>query len=184
MGMSKFLFDFSGQLLVATPNVKDSAKKNAVVFITGCTDSKITGVQLNNPLNQTVEQRLSTYSCGDILDAPLYKGGNEDENVLSMSAWIWTDEMFELLFHVKEKDLIQIKKKYTDAEIQLRGYIGHMSWDPVQLFAEILERSWYPVPLSSLFGLNSKNLWAGIVLKTNPKLFLTSGFGDTKFDEA
>ena len=142
MGMSKFLFDFSGQLLVATPNVKDNDKKNAVVFITGCTDSKITGVQLNNPLNQTVEQKLSTYTCGDILDAPHYKGGNVDENILSMSAWIWSDEMFELLFHVKEKDLIAIKQKYPNSDIQLRGYIGHMSWDPNQLFAENLERSW------------------------------------------
>lgn len=181
--MSKFLFDFSGKLLIATPNVKESSKKNAVVFITGCTGSKITGVQLNNPLNQSVEQRLSSYTCSEILDAPLYKGGTEDENILSISAWIWTNEMFELLFHVKDKDLIDIKKKYADANIQLRGYIGHMSWDPLQLFAEILDHSWYPVPLSSLFGLNSKNLWPGIVLKTNPKLFLMSGNSDCRYDE-
>ena len=180
MGMRKLLFDLSGQLLVSTPNMRDKNKRNTVVFITTSTTDLITGVVLNHPMNQTVEQQLSNYTSARVLDAPLYKGGNQEEHTLSLSAWIWTDGLFELLFHIKEQEIDGLERKYPGAKIQVRGYIGHIQWHPLELFAEMIDKMWYPVPLNALFGLNSRNLWPGVILKTNPKLLLMTEYPEIK----
>jgi putative AlgH/UPF0301 family transcriptional regulator len=118
------------------------------------------------------------YKEAELLNLPLDQGGPVNTDELTVSAWMWhkNDHYFELRYNLQESDVASLD--YVGNEIQIRSFLGHVSWGPFQLIAEILNGWWYPVKVGSLFGIKERGdaLWHAIIEKTNPGIMLLNDF--------
>ncbi|MDR1303020.1 MAG: YqgE/AlgH family protein [Puniceicoccales bacterium] len=167
-----------GKLLIATPKLRDKTFARTVIFLTSCNNLGAKGIILNRPANRWVDSYGTEYTDPGILNAPIYYGGPINGEELTISAWMWhrNDRYFELRYSLQESDVAGLD--YIDNNIQVRAFLGHASWGPFQLIAEILNGWWYPVKVGSIFGIKERGdaLWHAIIEKTNPGIMLLNDF--------
>lgn len=172
--------NLTGKLLIATPKLRDKNFAHAIIFVTSCNGLGATGIILNRPCNRWVDNYAYDYEEQAVLNAPVYNGGPINKEELSISAWMWhrNDHLFELRYNLQENDIAALDRE--ENEIQIRCFLGHVSWGPFQLIAEILNGLWYPVKVGTIFGMKERGeeLWRSIVEKTNPSVLMLNDFPD------
>ena len=82
--------NFTGQLLVAHPNMLDPNFRRSVLFISSHeADEGAIGVIINRPLDKQVSELLAEPAPGALADVPVFLGGPVATNQLMFAVFDW-----------------------------------------------------------------------------------------------
>ena len=165
--------NFSGNLLIALPNLLDPNFFRTVVLLSmHSEDEGAMGVILNRPIGKTLGEHNSEFQFSPIGDTPVYQGGPVGTDQFLLAAWRWPSELnaFELYFGITRDKLQELKAQ--DPHLETRCFMGHSGWSPQQLEREIQNHGWM---LSAMrFDLLRQHqgveLWKEITCEINPDL--------------
>jgi putative transcriptional regulator len=143
----------SGQLLVATPLLRDPNFSQTVVLIARHDADGAFGLVLNRPSHTTVKEiwsKLSDAPCSN--DAPLYVGGpvQGPVSVLHQESPLADFEVLPGLYFSAEREHLEELVAGEEARPgHAKVFIGYSGWGPNQLESEIEEGAWKTIAASN-----------------------------------
>jgi putative transcriptional regulator len=167
-----------GQLLIASPQLRDPNFFRAVVVIVQHSDDGALGLILNRPTHTTVKQlweAVNQSPCESEL--PLHLGGPVEGPLMA----IHTDpaqsdvEIVPGAYFSAEPARIEAFVAHQGTDSQLRFFVGCSGWGQGQLEREIEEDSWVvaPATLRELFA-NETELWEKAMRAATGARFLSA----------
>ncbi len=133
--------NFTGQLLVAHPNMLDPNFRRSVLFISAHdAEEGATGVIINRPLDKHVSELLTDPAPGALADVPVFLGGPVGTNQLMFAAFDWEGrDSLSLNQNVALDEASQLSKKDRSA---IRAFVGYAGWNAGQLENELRQNAW------------------------------------------
>jgi putative transcriptional regulator len=162
-----------GSLLLANPQMQDPNFSRSVVYLVGhAADRGALGYVLNKPLGRSFGEEFSELATDALRSVPVFMGGPVGKDQLTFAALRWS----------RSRDAVILKHQLTMEEAahqlalgrEVRAFIGHSGWGPLQLEGEILQRSWiltYP-PKSVLTTNPDEALWTHVLESMGPEFGL------------
>ena len=161
--------DFAGQLLVATPEMKDPRFVESVIYIVQHNHEGTLGLVINRPLAQAPIEEMIKSSGGDGKDATKEITVHYGGPVSPRQGFVLHSDDFLLENSKKVKDGIAMT---SDARIvaeiskgkgprQFLLMIGYAGWAPGQLEDEIKAKSWFLIPADNefIFAKEAEKKW-------------------------
>ncbi|MEQ9823777.1 MAG: YqgE/AlgH family protein [Puniceicoccaceae bacterium] len=158
----------SGQLLVATPDLKDSNFEKSVILLSAhAKDAGALGVVINKPLQHTLGEFVEEFRHGPLADVAIYLGGPVQQNQLILAGWQWSDcyQDFRLYFGMSQDKAVQLMQE-GGPNVEIRGYLGYAGWSEGQLEEEIRHHAWFQAPVDPVCMLESSSpaeMWQTMV---------------------
>ncbi len=133
--------NFTGQLLVAHPNMRDPNFRRSVLFISAhnATDGAM-GVILNRPLDKQVSELVPHDTPEDLGDVPVYVGGPVATNELMFAALDWQENSVLTL-----NQNLPLGRPICPPENEsgaIRAFVGYTGWTAGQLEQELAQHAW------------------------------------------
>lgn len=166
--------DFSKNLLLAHPNVKDGVFKEAIIAITK--HNKIDGTMgliLNKPLGLTLSD-FDEDKWNDIGDVEVYDGGPVDKGTILLTAMEWDENYPACKWYIGiTKEIANSLLREKD-DIELRAFCGYSGWGVDQLDEEIRNNAWMLTPIdpSAMIESTEKSIWLSMIVKFHPLVSL------------
>tara|TARA_Y100000588_G_scaffold333588_1_gene372574 strand:- start:518 stop:1081 length:564 start_codon:yes stop_codon:yes gene_type:complete len=165
--------NFSGNLLVAKPNLLDPNFHRSVVLLSMHSPQEgAMGVIINRPTGKTLGQQNPSFEFSPLSDIPVFHGGPVATDQLMLAAWRWPSELhsFEMHFGLTENKMEEMLDSVP--QLEARCFAGHSGWTAQQLEEEIQQHAW---GLSSMrFDLLRKfqgiDLWKRLACLVDPDL--------------
>lgn len=163
----------AGSILISAPSLQDPYFDKVVIYITEHNEKGALGFVMNQlferRFNELTEFRTSQ-------PFPLYAGGPVDREKLFFihripgSIAAGTPVADGVYYGGDFKQAVQYINTASDAERNLRLFIGYSGWDAHELEAEIEEGSWLPVQASvtTLFEASEQSLWEELYKRKDP----------------
>lgn len=154
-----------GQLLVASPRLKDSGFSRAVVLLLRHDENGAMGVLLNRPTAETISglwKKVSRTRCTN--QAHVSFGGPVSGPVFALHDRSNLAE-FEIppgVFLAAEKG--HLEALVTQTKQPLRLFVGHAGWEQGQLEQEIAAGAWHVTPARREHIFNEvDDLWGAVM---------------------
>ena len=166
---------FSGQLLVANPEMRDPNFYRTVVLLFEHGDDGAFGTVLNRPTEEPAAEHLPDWASFLAKPAVVYVGGPvNNEIAVGVAEWAEDDDPAgENLFSgVGFIDLTDPPDPELSPE-QVRVYSGYSGWDAGQLEVELAIDSWFVVEpiVTDVFG-DPDDLWSRVLQRQPGRLRL------------
>jgi putative transcriptional regulator len=166
-----------GQLILASPILRDPNFARTVVLIAEHTDEGAMGLVLNRPANSTVGEAVPDLSWLAGEDEPVFVGGPVAETAVIVLAEF---NHPELAGAIVESDLgfIGAEADHPDrldgAIRRARVFAGHAGWGPGQLESELAEDAWIVEPplRDEIFTDDPADLWAAVLRRKGDRYAL------------
>jgi len=144
--LSTMTHSLKGQLLVASPKLRDPNFFRSVVLMVQHDDNGSLGLVLNRPLEVTIHdawKKLSELPCE--VDGPLHQGGPCEGVLMAIHTDIEASDMevIEGVHFSTTKDAIEHLVAHTGGHVRL--FVGYAGWSPGQLEGEISEGAWMTI---------------------------------------
>jgi putative transcriptional regulator len=156
--------NYSGQLLLAHPSLKDPNFNKTVVLISVHSEDGTLGIILNRPTGKLLSEIDKSHQDGVCSHIPVFYGGPVGQDQIIVVAWQFIDndgmQGFKLYFGItidKAEELM-----IANPEICVQCYLGHSGWGEGQLDNEMEEGAWVIAPVQSgdwLDGDSEELLW-------------------------
>ncbi len=178
------LVDLSGQLLLATPRLRDPNFIRSVILLLQCDDDGAIGVVLNRPSTLAVAEVLPTWGLAVTEPRVVYSGGPvSPESALGVGVPRSgeTPEGFRPVpSGVGLVDLDAEPDLLLPSLVGVRIFAGYAGWDRRQLEDEVAEGSWYIVPSTSTELLHPRpdELWRTVLRRQPGDLAFVANFPD------
>jgi len=133
--------NFTGQLLVAHPNMLDPNFRRSVLFISSHeVDEGAIGVIINRPLEKQVSELLAEPAPGALADVPVFLGGPVATNQLMFAVFDWAGcDSLRLNQNIGFDEAHQLAKQDRNA---VRAFVGYAGWTAGQLENELRQNAW------------------------------------------
>ena len=161
---------YSGQLLIATPALKDpNFEKSVILLSLHGKDEGALGVVINKPLQRTLGDYVDDFKHTPLEGVKIYLGGPVQQNHLILAGWQWSESYhdFKLHFGISQEQAEELLIE-GGPNVEVRGYLGYAGWSEGQLEHEIEEHAWYQSPLdpeSIIENSNPIGFWQKMVGK-------------------
>ena len=138
----------SGQLLLASPALRDPNFRRTVVLVGMHSEEGAMGVILNRPSESTVGEAVPALEGAIDADETVYVGGPVQPSSVMLLAEFADPTLAELLvlgrigFPSPETDIDEL----AQATERGRVFAGHTGWGAGQLDAELADGDWIPHP--------------------------------------
>lgn len=154
-------YSLVGHVLVTHPVVQDKFFKKTVILVGDDNSTEVTGVILNRPYFKLLRDIDSKYQNSNFENIPIYRGGDNEKDVLTLVAWLYQRRHLELYYSITFEEAANLKKE--NPHIQLRGFLGYVALPNVH--RELERGLWISYKADELLGLeiNSSKLWASLV---------------------
>ena len=165
--------NLTGQLLVSLPQLRDPNFYQTVVLMSVHSETEgAMGVILNRFMGQTIGESYSQFKHSKVGSIPVYEGGPVGKDQFVLAAWRWPSELnaFEMFFGITEEKMEELMDLYDDLEV--RCFMGHSGWSPMQLEREIHQKAWLisPMRFDILRFYDGVDLWKKLTLEINSDL--------------
>lgn len=161
--------NFTGQLLVAHPSMRDPNFRRTVLFISSHDEAEgAVGLILNRPLDKQVSELVSDEAPEALAEVPVFLGGPVGTNQLMFASFDWKNRNTLSL-----NQNVAIEEAYQLAErdrYSLRAFVGYAGWSAGQLENELRQNAWVlrkPDP-SVLSPERLPKLWFEIMRSLGP----------------
>jgi putative transcriptional regulator len=133
--------NFTGQLLVAHPNMLDPNFRRSVLFISSHeAEEGAMGVIINRPLDKHVSELLTDPAPGALADVPVFLGGPVGTNQLMFAAFDWEGrDSVSLNQNVALDEASDLSQEDRSA---IRAFVGYAGWNAGQLENELRQNAW------------------------------------------
>ncbi len=133
--------NFTGQLLVAHPNMLDPNFRRSVLLISAHdAEEGAMGVIINRPLDKQVSELLTDPAPGALADVPVFLGGPVGTNQLMFAAFDWAGrDSLSLNQHVAIDEANELAEHDRNA---IRAFVGYAGWTAGQLENELRQNAW------------------------------------------
>ncbi len=133
--------NFTGQLLVAHPNMLDPNFRRSVLFISAHdAEEGAMGVIINRPLDKHVSELLTDPAPGALANVPVFLGGPVGTNQLMFAAFDWEGrDSLSLKQNVALDEASQLSEQDRSA---IRAFVGYAGWNAGQLENELRQNAW------------------------------------------
>ena len=157
-----------GQLLIASPAVRDPNFRRTVVLIAEHNEAGAMGVILNRPAEVTVAGAVPELEELAEHDEAVHLGGPVGESSVTVLAEFADTDAAALLI---DDDLgflgsqAEEHEHLADVINRARVFAGHAGWEPGQLEAEMEEESWIVEPAlrEDVFTADPEGLWSSLL---------------------
>jgi putative transcriptional regulator len=161
--------NFTGQLLVAHPNMLDPNFRRTVLFISSHDeDEGAVGVIINRPLDKHVSELVTDPTPEALADVPVFLGGPVATNQLMFAAFDWEGrDSLSLNQNVALEEAHQLAQQDRSA---VRAFVGYAGWTAGQLENELRQNAWV-LQKPNRAALNPKRLpklWFEIMRSLGP----------------
>ena len=133
--------NFTGQLLVADPNLLDPNFRRSVLFISSHeADEGAIGVIINRPLDKHVSELLVEPAPGALANVPVFLGGPVATNQLMFATFDW-----ERRHSLSVNQNVALEEANALAERDknsIRAFVGYAGWTAGQLENELRQNAW------------------------------------------
>lgn len=159
----------SGQLLLASPALRDPNFSRSVVFMAAhnTTDGAF-GYILNRPLEQRVADLLPDQNLGALGNVPVFMGGPVATDKLAFASLEWNKKRRTLRCqtHLSVADALHALSMGHD----VRGFVGYSGWSGGQLENELEHRSWITTKAKPLVLTVEQptQMWSAILEELGP----------------
>lgn len=175
---------YSGQLLIATPQIQEGCFRHAVVYMNAHTRDGAMGVIINHPIRDITPEEILDLSNLEDLELPeeklnVFLGGPVETSrafVLHSNEYVseHTLQTPDGLCLSSNKEVVELIARDMGPR-QYRLLIGYSGWGAAQLEQEVRSNSWFTAPASSklVFETPVEQLWekASESLGVNPLMF-------------
>ncbi len=133
--------NFTGQLLVAHPNMLDPNFRRSVLFISSHeADEGAIGVIINRPLDKQVSELLAEPAPGALAEVPVFLGGPVATNQLMFAAFDWEGRDSPCMNqNVAFQEAHELAEQDRNA---VRAFVGYAGWTAGQLENELRQNAW------------------------------------------
>lgn len=155
-----------GQLLVASPRLRDPNFAKSVVLLVQDDKDGALGLILNRPLNTTVKEALAPVLGESVqVDAPLHLGGPCEGPLMVLHAREDDNGPSQVLPGVSfTTDREEIERLMDEPGPPLKFFAGYSGWGADQLNAEIDEGAWLLMPASAEHVFHQRlDLWSRLM---------------------
>jgi putative transcriptional regulator len=156
-----------GQLLIATPTLRDPNFQRTVVLVCDHSEEAAMGLVLNRPLEVTVHEAVGLLADLVEEDAPVFAGGPvQPESVLALGDFSDPGAAVEMAFEsvgfVASTDEVAT---LAEATRRVRVFAGYAGWGPGQLEAELAGETWLvePALVEDVFADQEADLWRAVL---------------------
>ncbi len=163
--------NFTGQLLVATPSLRDPNFERTVVFIIEHSDEGAVGVVLNRPSDAAVSAILPTWDYLAVPPAVVFLGGPV---ALNGVICLGRSALGQALGPV------DLELDADDALAGIRVFAGHAGWGPTQLEEEVEAGGWLVLDalVDDAFAGAPEELWPLVLRRQGGALARLAHFPD------
>lgn len=132
---------YPGQLLLASPALRDSHFSRSVIFLTDHNPDGAHGFVLNMPMETTAGQLLTDADVWELTDVPVFHGGPVATDKLTFARIRWNPDTKIFVFdsHLSTQEALESRQLGDD----IRAFVGYSGWTEGQLDDELLTTSWY-----------------------------------------
>jgi putative transcriptional regulator len=157
----------AGQLLLASPALRDPNFSRAVVLVGAHNEEGAMGVVLNRPSTATVGEVVPQLEPAIDEDETVYVGGPVQPNSIVFLAEFLDPEPAGLLvlgrigFPTPETDIDEL----AEATARRRVFAGYAGWSGGQLESELDQDDWiaFPAMPEDIFTTNPQTLWSVVL---------------------
>jgi putative transcriptional regulator len=168
MGNRRMIESLKGNLLIASPALRDPNFFHSVVLLVQHDENGSLGLVLNRPLDVTVQsawKQMSESPCE--IDGNLNRGGPCNDGILiALHTDIAAADIHVLdgvNFSTAKQTIEQIVSHHNAL---VRLFVGYAGWSPGQLEAEIQNGAWLIIPAASEHVFEPDNeLWESLTKK-------------------
>lgn len=152
---------FQGQLLIASPNLRDPNFRQTVVLIVEHNDNGTLGLVLNRPSETAISEiwsKIADSPC--TTDQPLYIGGPVEGPLMAIHTHeeLANSTVGPGVYCSVEKD--RLNAIVATADDSFRLFVGHAGWGAGQLNSEMEGGSWLTLPATlELIFFSGDDLW-------------------------
>ena len=133
--------NFTGQLLVAHPNMLDPNFRRSVLYISSHneTDGAL-GLIINRPLDKQVSELVSDPTPAALADVPVFLGGPVGTDQLMFASFDWDGrDSLSLNQNVAIDEAHQLAEQNRGT---VRAFVGYAGWTAGQLENELRQNAW------------------------------------------
>jgi putative transcriptional regulator len=168
--------EYSGQLLLAAPTLKDPNFSRSVIFLAAhSSDEGAFGYILNRPLNQRVADLMPDAELGPLGSAPVFMGGPVSSDKLAFASLRWSraKRQLKIQTHLSVDDALH----EMSLGREVRGFVGYSGWGEGQLEREMERRSWIATSPEKkvLTTRHPDSLWHEVLKGMGPLFGLIAG---------
>ena len=166
---------YSGQLLIAVPDLPDTNFFRTVVFMIEHTPDGAIGVVLNRPADVTLAELWDKLNSDTEVhrNAPVFHGGPVNGPVLALHNQMQFSDshVMDGVYMTMASD--QLNRLMSDDQGQVKVFSGYSGWAPNQLESEIERGGWLLLDANPdhVFG-SSDELWKSVCDKVGNEIML------------
>ena len=133
--------NFTGQLLVAHPNMLDPNFRRTVLYISSHSETDgALGLIINRPLDKQVSELVSDPTPAALADVPVFLGGPVGTNQLMFASFDWDGrDSLSLNQNVAIDEAHQLAEQDHGT---VRAFVGYAGWTAGQLENELRQNAW------------------------------------------
>lgn len=133
--------NFTGQLLVAHPSMRDPNFRRTVLFISSHDETEgAVGLIINRPLDKQVSELVSDQAPEALAEVPVFLGGPVGTNQLMFASFDWKNRnTLSLNQNVAIEEAYQLAERDRNS---LRAFVGYAGWSAGQLEDELRQNAW------------------------------------------
>jgi len=159
---------YPGQLLLASPALRDSNFMRSVIFITEHNTDGAHGFVLNMPMQMTAGHLLPETEDSDLANVPVFHGGPVATDKLTFARLQWNQDTMKFVFqsHLSTQEALESRQLGDD----IRAFVGYSGWTEGQLDDELLATTWYiHKPESAIADQHAiPSLWTTLMSAKSP----------------
>ncbi len=167
---------FIGLILLSNGSNTDANSNDVVVVVHDNKNSGTIGLCINHPLRLTLND-FDEKIWGNFNQVPVFKGGPTQPQQIIVTSLDWDQQQQRLKWQLGLNQQQATRLMMDHPKTCFKAYCGHINWAPGQLFKDIQDMTWLPIPLPSkkIFSISNPRLWDTLMLKFYPsKLKSTS----------
>jgi putative transcriptional regulator len=172
--------NFTGQLLVAHPSLRDPNFRRTILFISSHDPvDGAHGLVINRPTNKSVGDFLPNEELRLLKHVPVYIGGPVGDEELTIASFNWSAGAAKILFHSpgSPESLQQLAENELNT---LRAFVGYAGWTGGQLEFELGQSAWLVLPATEeIFEDEGGDIgWLEVMKKLGPAYYLLASAPD------
>jgi putative transcriptional regulator len=171
--------NFTGQLLVAHPSLRDPNFRRTILFISSHDPvDGAHGLVINRPTNKSVGDFLPNEELKLFEHVPVYVGGPVGDQELTIASFQWSAGSAKILFHAPGS--FETLEQLTDVDLNsLRAFVGYAGWTGGQLEFELGQSAWLVLPPSQeIFDKAGEPAWLEVMKNLGPAYYLLASAPD------
>jgi putative transcriptional regulator len=163
----------AGQLLLASPSLRDPNFRRAVILMSAHDGDGALGAVLNRPLGKSLGALNADFALTSLAGVPLYSGGPVEPDKLILAAWQRREEEgeFQLNFGLEPERAAGL---IGTPGVTMRAFLGYAGWGKGQLENEMRHQTWFTASVAdyNLGATEGSGLWRMILGSLSPELKL------------